>query len=116
MLVLDSELGCDVSMGPVIGSELGCVVEMSPMMGPETSCDALDLAGNMFISISKFLILFHPPPVCKRGAGSKFQGRQRVYKVAFDNNFRAWLGVLTLETFNIHPLIVKYGTRKQLAK
>ena len=52
---------------------------------------------------------------CERG-GSKFQGRQKTSKGAFNNDFRAWLGLGTLEILVTHPPIAKYGTKKQLAK
>ena len=111
---------------------------MGSAMGFKVVCEA-DPGGNMYLHISEFLILFHPTPVHKKG-GSKFQGRQEASKDAFDNDFRAWLRLDTLETFGAHihqllsmaqrsnwsndlahqigthPPITKYGTKKQLAK
>ena len=99
-LQMFSDLVCDISTGLVMGSKVVCEA---------------DLGGNMYLHISEFLILFHPTPVHERG-GSKFQGRQEANKDAFDNNFRAWLGLDTLKTSGTHPPIAKYGTKKQLAK
>ena len=114
---MGSKMGCDISMGSTMDSKLGCDAEMSSMIGSKTSCDNLDPSRNMFIHISEFLILFHPAPVHERG-GSKFQGRKKASKDAFNNNFRAWLGLGILETLGTHPATIAkyYGTKKQLAK
>ena len=104
----------NTSMVLVMVSKLGCDISVGLVMGPKVFC-AANPARNMYICISEFLILFHPTPVCERG-GSQFQGRQTVHKETFDNNFRAWLGLDTLETPGTHPPIAKYGTKKQLAK
>ena len=95
------KLACDISMGSATGSKLICEA---------------NLARNMYVHICEFLILFHPTPTCERGGSQQFQGRQTVCKEAFDNSFRAWLELDTLETFGTPPPIAKYGTKKQLAK
>ena len=111
-----SKLCCDAEMDSQrMVPKIGCNMPMASVMSSETNCDTLDPAGNILVHISEFLILFHPPPVCKRGR-SKFQGRQKASKDAFNNNFRVWLGLGTLETLGTHPPIAKYGTKKQLAK